>query len=349
MKAPKRFFYFSIFIAVTIACSGIFVFFGETKNEVVPLLCHENIFDLGRIPVRGSEAVKIHNFKIYNNTDNIIGIKEVAVDCPCATVFPLGDIPAKGMRELKVRFHVPRGDLMRHSARILVIPRDEKIPPLRMEIAGGADFSSYLSHSVLDFGECYFGESKIKTFEVYCASEKPFEEIVKEIDMKDPHFSVSPVCESERTPQELYDGTKYYLHKRKIEVILLGRETAQMCEGTEKMRVLFSDGDVQTINVLWKLKEKPVFSKEIFYLIGVKPREERNFTVIYNSDIGGTPRSIKTFGEGLSILKTEEEGESILVGVKYISTMAGELNKRLGEIVVESEGGKRHVLPVIAL
>jgi hypothetical protein len=352
MKCIARITFF-IGVIVFIGCGFlIYRLLGTSGKNVPPALtcdCDEAVFDMKRIPVKEGKAVGSHKFKIFNNTGSVIKIKEVVADCSCASASPLGDIPGKGMRELEVFLRFSAGDLMRHSSRILVIPENNKIPRLELEILGGADFSSHLSRTTLDFGKCHFFETKTLSFEVYCANEEAFENSIKEVKVKNNDLLKAIIKETERTPQTLYDGTVYYLHRSKIDVVFAGGKTLQAGNGRDEISIFLENGEIHKLEVLWELYKKTVFDRETFYLIQLKSREERKFNVIYNSDIGGKPKNIKAIGKGLSVLSTEEREKSISINLKYLSTKAGEIDEKLGELIVETEDGKRHVLPVVAL
>jgi hypothetical protein len=321
-----------------------------TPQSEQPLLaCSQTSFDFGLITPKDGFASGQHVFVIKNISNEAIKIRDIVPSCPsCITVNSLKEIPAKSSAKLKVAFRLEAKTPYRYDTEIYVIPEDKKVKCLRLTISAFIGFSAYSTPEKLGFTEAFYDETSTRFVEIFCSTQSRFEKLIKEVRFSHPEIFQLKVVEEIREARKLDERVAFNLYRNKLEIGFNGKSGKTKETSTGKLQLLLNDGTSLNIPINWDLKKRPVFEPATFFLFGLQPSTEREFSATYDLSLGGSPKSIKASSANLTLLKNEIKGKKMIFLLKFLAPEKIETGQILGEVVIETTEGKKHTLPVIA-
>jgi hypothetical protein len=307
-------------------------------------------FDFGRLPVLYGRAIGTHDFVLQNNTHSPIKLKGAATSCQCVEIIHIDEIlPPDSTGKISIKIDLPATDLHGRMIELLVFPENEEIPPLKIKISGRAGFSFFLESPKNDFGTVFRNAYKEKSKVLYaCLSgEKNQENFVDSIKTDNPERLEFVL--KERLSKKTTDSIgEYFYHEYEILILLKINATTPLGPDVARLFITTQTGERKDAIFVWNVREKPIFDPGLFYLIQLAPRQERVFSITYNSEIGGKHKVFTTTKDNLKIVETNIHENSVHVTLKCIAPETFKADEILGELAVETEDGKRHVMPVIA-
>ena len=345
MKQLSKFSFIALFCL-------FFCFFGCKKQEPVllgDLSCTEATFNFGHLPVLNGKAIGKHVFTIQNNTDKEIKLRNITASCPCIHIDNHDTrIPAKGIGKVAITATYPDSDIRGREAYIALIPEEKDKQPLRITIIGYADFNTFLPQGDVAFDATFRNDfqKEVKEFFVYNGNQREVKGLITKVWTDKPQFVEITIGKQYTEKATVGD---YYNHRGNLLVSLKIQPDTPLGVDSAKIFIETKTGERKEAIVRWEVREKTVFAAgKAFYLISLKPNEERLFSLCYNTKVGGVPKVFKSTGKGLELLTTESRGNEVWVTLKYTSGDTVKPDEKVGELIVETEDGKMHKLEVIA-
>jgi hypothetical protein len=348
LKNKKK--YTALVFPFAIALALMFV--SQFKHADKELSCDEAPFDFGQIPNVNGEVVAKHVFTIRNNTAHEIKIRAVGSSCPlCFTIDDFDTvIPARGIGKIATTMKLPVSSFAGKTVEMRVAPEEKTIETLSIPISARSALSTYFEKSSISFKSIYRNDYKKQTedFYIFCASKKKEDKFVESIWTDKPDLVTLSM---EEESSELVKGglSDFYFHRRRLFASLL--VTKKMPIGLHSATVFVSTrtGGVNKATITWNLVDKPVFDPEEFRIVDTKNNEKQTFSLIYNVNVGGRPKSYRSSSRNIEIVKTECYEDCVFITFQYLPDAKNLiLNQVLGEVIVETEDGKEHRLKVVA-
>jgi hypothetical protein len=242
------------------------------------------------------------------------------------------------------------GDWKERRSLIAITPEDKNIPVLNVSLHGLSGFSSFMDNQGgLDFGVVFRNDYTPETHDIllYTSTATAIKDRVSQITTETGSaISVEKVSE---TNEVLKDSVgQFVLQKNFLRFSLDIKPNSKLGAHMEKIVLSLNTGEKRTITATYDVKERPVFDTERFYLINLKPSETRVFSVFYNKNAGGTPRTFRVEGVGVEVVSRETQSSSVKITLKYTAPAKFQNNATLGKMIVEAEDGRKHTLPIIA-
>jgi hypothetical protein len=339
----KRFPIKSISILLFIMSAIAMRYFILSENSGI--YCSTAVYDLGQLSIQNGQAIGEHIFQIENKTGKDLLIDAVDVSCGCVSIsMDLSKLHPNEKRPLFAKMQLPREQIAGKTVNIIVRPRSDDVKPLILTLNGRPAVTTFFSKNNIRFGTVKKGNDKSETIFLLFPSNKILSNTIKKIEII-PH-TIAEVSQKQFLIDKTENGNLIsYLHKTLINIKLLDGPLLES-QNTAMISVTTIDDVVHTVPIYWNFVKWTIFEPSSFILKKAEPTEKQTFQIVYNWQIGGTIKIVKTNTSALIIKSVSKLGNAVLITVEYSPAQSNE-DEKIGEIIVEAVDGRRNIMEVL--
>jgi hypothetical protein len=341
-------------VSFILSCSFIFLLIFGVKAfwNRPPWECSVPDLDMGLLSITGDIAENQKDVKIKNNTTKAITIQKIVISCPCLNVkIPNGRIiPPNGEIGVVIQMRLQRSDVSGKEQTIDFYGDDNELPPIKIIVRGRPNYGIIFSGKELRFPVIYRNDvlNNTETYYVCETSKERKMSAITEVktcreDMLEVKLEHSVPLKNKNAAVE-----DFYILNSAIRVKLKVNKHTKLGIDNANISILLKNKKTKTIPVTWEVRERSVFEPETYYLINAKHVKFSDFTVMYNTKVGGRPKNVLIVGTNLKIISHEEQTNYLKVYLNYKTPLMILTNEVIGTLVIETEDGRKHELPIIA-
>jgi hypothetical protein len=352
MKNAKRI-VISAFIAVALAgiISSSFIVSQNHDGEKEPTIesdfiessgfRYAKIIRLGRIPLKDGIAVGRRAIILQNLADKEIKIKKPHASCPtCTTLATKTNIvPARGILEIEAQVVLLPADYNGRIIEIIVPLKNGK--HIHFELHAKADFSTFVKEENIMHRNIFVGEKKTLNLKIESPNLDEKKGFISKVKTTSVFAKVGIVQEKNKKVKD-YDDEIFWENTATIPVTLSLPSDAPTGHGSCELEVVLRDGETLKVPVSWNAVKKFVFEphEEKFLLVALEADTPREFQIIYNADVGGKIEKVSANGENLEIVKTQTDGDTVYIKLRYTPSKNTNGGK-VGELIIETKTGNK--------
>lgn len=137
----------------------------------------------------------------------------------------------------------------------------------------------------------------------------------------------------------------YFLNRNRLKIKLVEPQSPGI--HNEELFIVLKTGEKLRLPISWATKTATIFEPSPVYILNPKPAEIREFQILYNTRIGGKIRTIKIPENNLKITGENPKENHVLLNVSLEIPDGRDIPRKLGEIQIETESGKTHLLEIL--
>ncbi|MDR1498137.1 MAG: DUF1573 domain-containing protein [Puniceicoccales bacterium] len=347
-----------MFLVLTGFCFSVFLNLPlfPVASGASKLVCNEPVKDFGRVPVNeNGRAVGRHVFEIFNPTDEDVIIERVEASCLCVES-KMEDklIPRGKSKKLRIAFGFRLGGIQRETYDILIMPKDKKIETLKLQVSGASVFAPIVTPREIEMDFLYVGSENTRQIKILLPDKNEVKNFIESCKMEweSPEIFLSEVkYESEKVKGGMDDAEGFF-HKNRATLTLTIKPIDKdiLSERKGKILIRLKTGELLKIPVHWKVMRREMFetSGKKFFLINLQPDEIRELQIIYNEDVGGKIKNVKSCNPDMTLVGIRRNRNSMHIKLKFRSGKKITDDAKVAELVVETENGNKHKLPIIS-
>jgi hypothetical protein len=306
----------------------------------------QSVVDFGRLPIVNGVSIGERTIQIHNTSNADIEILPPEPSCKVCTKITTNGlvVPAQDNLSFVAKIILPPHDFNKQQIGVVIKQKDKNKKRLEMTLQVKSAFTIFARQRTLDFGTVFIGKTAKLPLEIAYPWTSEQNDFVKSVRISNGSQSGLKIVKTEYQSRRLKDSLleTIFMNLATIFVELEHNINQQTGAGFDELIVETSQGTKLKIPVSWKFGRKQIFEPDEsrHSLVALTLNEIREFLIIYNSDAGGMPIKIRTTGAGLSITKTQKDGDTVYIKLRY-SAGAKPPHGKLGELVVETAAGNK--------